>query len=286
MNIPQLMQLIHRRKHLTDIKPRMLLLQHPRVIQQRPEITPRNILHRQIHTTRILKRIKQPHQPLRLRRRQNIPLHQHVSNLIHLEQRGLHHLLQRADFACLAFTSEVDLAVAALPDLGDDVELIDVELGASAAEDDALATAVGFEFFGILGGGDASSGGVFVEPGSAIFARCEVAEGLEVIVQEDWSSISPCQWYPAIIWGLTKLSNSRLSLHLRTIQQLPLPQRLCALTHRLIARPHLGSLHVDVVAGGTVVEPSRGMHVDVGESVDAAGGVHVDVRHRDGREGL
>jgi hypothetical protein len=45
------------------------------------------------------------------------------TNLVHLKQCALAHLLQRTDLPGFLFSSEVDLSIASLPDLSDDVEL-------------------------------------------------------------------------------------------------------------------------------------------------------------------
>lgn len=66
----------------------------------------------------------------------------HKTHLIHLQQSPLSHLLQRDDPARLLMPREVHLAVSALPNLGDNVELVQLEFGAALAKEDPLATAV------------------------------------------------------------------------------------------------------------------------------------------------
>ena len=106
------------------------------------------------------------------------------TDLIHLKERPFAHLLEGAYLAGLLLAGEVDLAVAALSDLSDDVELIDAELRAALAEDDALAPAVRLELFVVLGGRERAGGGIGVELGAAVLARADVAQELEVVIEE------------------------------------------------------------------------------------------------------
>ena len=109
-----------------------------------------------------------------------------ATHLVHLEQRALLHLLERAHLARVGLAGEVDLAVAALADLGDDLELVDLELEAALAEEGALAPAVGLELLGVLGLGEPALLGVLVETGAALLAVRDVAEEVEVVVEEVW----------------------------------------------------------------------------------------------------
>lgn len=139
MNISELVQLADSHEHLCRIKPRVLLLEDPRVVQQGPEISTGNVFltitpihisacansdrgtisthHGEINMIPILKRVKQADQPGRLGRRQDVPLDQDVLDLVHLGQRRLFHLFQRADFARIGLAGEEDGSVASLSDL-------------------------------------------------------------------------------------------------------------------------------------------------------------------------
>ncbi len=122
----------------------------------------------------VLERIEQTDKPRRLGCRQDVPLNQDVLDLregkrdqslsisllpdtatylIHLGQRRLLHLFQRADLPRIGLACEVDTTVPALPDLRDDAELLDAQLGAPPAEHDTLAARVRGELLrvGVLG---------------------------------------------------------------------------------------------------------------------------------------
>ena len=72
------------------------------------------------------------------------------TNLVHLEQCTLAHLLQRTDLSGFLFSGEVDLSVASLPDLSDDVELFYPQLGSSTSQQHAFTSTVRLEFLGVL----------------------------------------------------------------------------------------------------------------------------------------
>jgi hypothetical protein len=71
-----------------------------------------------------------------------IQVRSNASHLIHLGQRPFPHLLQRAYFACLLLSGQIDFSVPALTDLCDNVELLDLELRAAFSQDDSFAPAV------------------------------------------------------------------------------------------------------------------------------------------------
>lgn len=66
--------------------------------------------------------------------------------LVHLEKRFLLHLLEGDDLVTLLVASKVDFSVASLTDLGEDVELVELELGTTLAEEDALSALVRVPF--------------------------------------------------------------------------------------------------------------------------------------------
>ena len=73
------------------------------------------------------------------------------TNLVHLEQCALAHLLQRANFPGFLFASEIDLSVASLPNLSDDMELFYPQLGPPATQQHAFTSTIRLEFLGMLG---------------------------------------------------------------------------------------------------------------------------------------
>lgn len=73
------------------------------------------------------------------------------TNLVHLEQRTLAHLLQRTDFSCFLFPSKVDLPVTSLSNLGNDMELFDPQLSPSTPQQNAFASTVRLKFLSMLG---------------------------------------------------------------------------------------------------------------------------------------
>ena len=81
---------------------------------------------------------------------------------------------------------EVDLAIPALADLRDDLELVDLELDAALAEEGALAAAVALPLLGVLLLREVPLRGVLVEAGTAVLAGSDVTEEVEVVVEEIW----------------------------------------------------------------------------------------------------
>jgi len=73
------------------------------------------------------------------------------TNLVHLEQCTLAHLLQRTYFPGFLFSSEIDLSITSLPDLSDDVELFYPQLGPPSPQQHTFASTVRLEFLGTFG---------------------------------------------------------------------------------------------------------------------------------------
>lgn len=65
----------------------------------------------------ILESVQKADQPRRLGRRQDVPFDQDMLDLVHLGERRLFHLFQRADFARVGLAGEEDGSVASLADL-------------------------------------------------------------------------------------------------------------------------------------------------------------------------
>ena len=141
MNVTEFVQLAHSHEHLGRVESSVFLLEHSRVVQQGPEISTRDVFlrsssssqsagivptgrivtsrthHGEVHVIPVLKRIQQADQPRRLGRRQNVPLDQDVLDFVHLGQRRLFHLFQRAHFARIGLAGEKDGSIASLTDL-------------------------------------------------------------------------------------------------------------------------------------------------------------------------
>ena len=160
MDVSQLVQLVNACEHLCCVESCMLLFQNARVVEQSPEVSSGHILlrvesrlqgdsammdetyHCQVDVLLILEGVEQPHEPRSLDSRQNVPLHKHMLDLVHLGQRTFAHLLQRADFVGIRLPRQVDRSISTLTDLGDDPEVLDAELGTSFSEENALSAIV------------------------------------------------------------------------------------------------------------------------------------------------
>lgn len=79
--------------------------------------------HGQVDALVVLECIKQPDQPLALRIGQNVAFSEHMSDLIKLEQELLAHDLERADLARILLRREIDLSIATLTNLCEDLEV-------------------------------------------------------------------------------------------------------------------------------------------------------------------
>ena len=106
------------------------------------------------------------------------------THLVHLEQRPLAHLLECTHLPCIRLACKEDLAIASLPDLRDDLKLIDLELDAAFAEERTLPAAVRLPLLRVLGLGEVPLGGVLVEACSAILAGGDVTQQVEVVIEE------------------------------------------------------------------------------------------------------
>lgn len=98
----------------------------------------------------ILECVEQLYKPRCASGGKNVPLNQHVSHLVHLDQRPLPQLLQSTDLSRLAFPRKEHLAVSSLTNLGDNVELGYLELRAPLSEECSLAPEVGGSIFGVV----------------------------------------------------------------------------------------------------------------------------------------
>ena len=149
MNISKFVKLVDCCEHLADIESRVFLFQDPRIVEQCPEVTSRHVFHGKVYILRVLEGIQQTNQPGCLCGGQDISFNKNVSdlqphcenermqirltgtNLVHLEQCTLTHLLQRTYFSSFLFAGKVDFSVTPLSNLSDDMELFDPELSPS-----------------------------------------------------------------------------------------------------------------------------------------------------------
>lgn len=92
-------------------------------------------------------------------------------------------------------SSEKDLTVPSLPNLSDDVKLLQPELQSASPQDHSFSTTIVLEFLRISRRArrQSPSSGIGVESGSAFFPRCNVSKCLEIVVQEIWDHISQRQ---------------------------------------------------------------------------------------------
>ena len=195
------------------------------------------------------------------------------THLVHLEQRPLLHLLERTHLAGVGLAREVDLTIPALSDLRDDLELVDLELDAALAEESALSATIGLELLCILLLSEVALGRVLVEAGAAVLAVGDVAEEVEVVIEEVWrcgggvraqiSDIDLMRRDAGSRTGrrgerLTELGDSGLSADLGAVNELLLPH----LEAGLEGGTGLCGVHVDVVDGHAL----GGGHAHIGEA--------------------
>ena len=112
-----------------------------------------------------------------------------ATHLVHFEQRALLHLLERAHLTRVRLACKEDLAVATLAYLGDDLELVDLELDTAFAEEGAFPAAIRLELLGVFGLSEVPLGGVLVEACSPLFPCRDVAKELKVVVKKVYPTI-------------------------------------------------------------------------------------------------
>lgn len=205
VDVAKPVELVHRDEHLANVEPRDLLLEHARVVQEGPEVSTGDILHREVDVLGVLERIQQADKPRRLRRSEDIALDENMpdlaahatmslrprpvigaAHLVHLEQRPLAHLLERAHLPRIRLACEEHLSIPALSDLRDDLELVDLGLDAPLAEDGAFPAAIGLELLRVLGLRELPLRSVLVKARSPLLPCSDVPEEVEVVVQEVW----------------------------------------------------------------------------------------------------
>lgn len=74
MDVSESMELVHGGEHFADIESSMFLLQNTGIVQERPEVAPRDVLHREVDVIDVLEGVEKSNQPRRLGRRQDVAL--------------------------------------------------------------------------------------------------------------------------------------------------------------------------------------------------------------------
>jgi hypothetical protein len=110
-----------------------------------------------------------------------------MANLVQLEQQLLAHDLQGADFLGILLLGQVDLAVASLANLRQDLEVALPQPRASLAEVGSLTAKVLSQGIVVLGFWRVRRRGVLrLELGQAVLAGMHVGEEVVVVVEEVW----------------------------------------------------------------------------------------------------
>lgn len=137
MDVPELVQGGDGRDHLGHVEPGVFLLEDARVVEERAKVAAGHKVHGEVDKLGVLERVQEAHEPVRVRGREDVALGEDVADLVELGERALAHALERHDGATLgardpvARPREKDLAVAALADLGDDVEMLRLDAHAA-----------------------------------------------------------------------------------------------------------------------------------------------------------
>ena len=169
--VPQFVQLVDSSKHLCGIQSSVLFFKYARVVEQRTEVSSRDVFlglishagyelsdgithHCEVDMFLVLESVEQFDEPRRLYGTQNVSLNQYVLDLVHLGQSALSHLLKSAYFVGIDLSGEVNRSITSLSDLCDDSELVDLELRTALSQQDSLSATVGAILFGVLFIGD------------------------------------------------------------------------------------------------------------------------------------
>jgi hypothetical protein len=112
---------------------------HTSVVEEGAEIATRNVLlnltlasdrvaskmtyHCKVYALVILEGVKQFDKPLAVSGGENISLCQDMSNFIQFEQKSLAHDFKRTNFSSIFLLRKIDLTIASLPNLREDLEI-------------------------------------------------------------------------------------------------------------------------------------------------------------------
>jgi hypothetical protein len=119
-----------------------------------------------------------------------------VANFVQLEQELLAHDFQGANFSCVLLLCEVHLTIAALSDLGQDLEVCVPQSGASLSKVCSLPTQVLAECLVVLGFRCGWRGRILrLELCEAVLAGVYVGQEVEIVVEEICTvSLAYAQW--------------------------------------------------------------------------------------------
>lgn len=108
-----------------------------------------------------------------------------MANLVQLEEQLLAHDLERADLARILLLGQIDLAIATLSDLGQDLEVGVAEANATLAQIGPLPACVLVpQLFVLLFVGLGRRGDFSLESVEALLAVADIGQKIEVVVQE------------------------------------------------------------------------------------------------------
>ena len=110
------------------------------------------------------------------------------AHFFHFKQGSFLHLLQCTNLTGFLLPRKEYLAIPALANLCNDMELVNLELCSATTKKDTLASAIGFEFFRVLRRIETAGSSVVIEFGASFFARCEVSQVLKIVVEEIYES--------------------------------------------------------------------------------------------------
>mmetsp|Transcript_12183 Transcript_12183/g.30867 ORF Transcript_12183/g.30867 Transcript_12183/m.30867 type:complete len:561 (+) Transcript_12183:587-2269(+) len=117
VDVAQPVQLAHAHDHLGHVEAGVHLAQTAHVVEQRPEVAARQVLHGQVQVALGLEAVDERHQPVAVGAGHHVALVADVVALVLLLQNLLVHPLQRQHLARVPLLTEVHLAKAAAADL-------------------------------------------------------------------------------------------------------------------------------------------------------------------------
>ena len=139
--------------------------------------------HGKIYAAVVLECIEELNQPVALGRRQDVTLGENVPDFVELEEQLLAHDLQRAHLSRVLLLRKIHLAIAALADLGQDLEVVLAKSGPPLPQLCALASEpLGLGAFVL--GSRCGDGVAVMELPRTGFALGDVVEKVKVVVKK------------------------------------------------------------------------------------------------------
>jgi hypothetical protein len=142
MNVAQGVQSVDTGEHLCDVKSGMSVVKDASVVEQGSEVTAGHVFHGQVNLFFVLERVEQLDKPVGFGGSQNVSFGQDVSHLVQFEQQLLSHHLEGADFSSVLLLSQIDLAISALTDLRQNLEITMSESSSALAEVGTLSAKI------------------------------------------------------------------------------------------------------------------------------------------------